>query len=477
MKPFYITTTLPYVNAPLHLGHATEIIRADAIARYKKLQGFDVFFNTGTDEHGMKIFEAAQKAGKSTKEYTDYYAALYKETLKKFGISDDVHYIRTTDEHHVAAAQEFWRRCHVNGFIYKKQYQSKYCVGCEVNKTDSELVDGRCPIHPDRELETIEEENYFFKYSAFREKLLELYESNPKLIIPDFRFNEVKEFVREGLHDFSISRLKEKVSWGVPVPGDEAHVMYVWFDALVNYISTLGWPNNMEQFEKFWQDGAPTQYCGKDNTRFQAAMWQAMLMSVDLPPTHCVVVNGFILGGDGIKMSKSLGNVIDPLEIVEEYGVDALRYFVLREFSSFEDSAVSRDTLKVVYNANLANGIGNLTSRIMKMAETNLPEKISVEQVEFPQEFTAALDAFEISKAADIVWKEISSLDLLIQETAPFKLIKEDKEKAIGIISDLVLGLWRVASMIEPLLPETSRKIKECVKENKVPSEPLFLRK
>ena len=282
---FYITTTLPYVNAEAHLGHAMEFIRADVIARYKKLKGFDVFFNTGTDEHGMKLYEGAKKEGKTEQEYVDFYADKVKDLLRLLGVSDEVHFIRTTDEKHIQAAQAFWKRVSGNGYIYKKNYSAKYCVGCEEEKTDSELVDGRCPLHPNRELEIIEEENYFFKYSAFGEKLLKLYEENPTLVIPDFRLNEMREFVKRGLQDFSISRLKSKMPWGIEVPSDPEHIMYVWFDALVNYIATLGYPDLEGNFKKYWVEGETVQYCGKDNNRFQSAMWQAMLMAADLPST------------------------------------------------------------------------------------------------------------------------------------------------------------------------------------------------
>ncbi len=478
-KAFYITTTLPYVNAPLHLGHATEIIRADTVARLKKLQGFDVFFNTGTDEHGAKIFESAEKKGQTPEAYTDFYAMLYKETLKKFGVlleEQGIHFIRTTDEHHIKAAQEFWKRCDKNGFIYKKNYKAKYCVGCEKEKTDSDLIDGKCPEH-DRVPEVIEEENYFFKLSSFGERLLQYYEENPNFIVPSFRMNEMREFIKRGLEDFSISRLKSKMSWGVPVPDDDDHVMYVWFDALTNYISTLGWPENTDTFNSFWKEGTPTQYCGKDNTRFQGLMWQAMLMAADLPLTHQIIVNGFILGEGGVKMSKTIGNTIDPLEIVEEYGTDVLRYFVLREFHSFEDTAVSKEKLLESYNAHLANGIGNLTSRIMKMAETHLEKPVTIEEKTIPEEYWKISGTFDLKTLADFVWRQIGELDAIIQTKEPFKLIKTNREEALIIIDDLVKKLYTIARMLNPLLPETGEKIKECVKRNKSPETPLFLRK
>jgi len=383
---FYITTTLPYVNAPLHMGHALEFVRTDTIARYKKLQGYDVYFNTGTDEHGLKIFEKAKERNISAQEFVDEAFETFKEQLKMFGILEDAHFIRTTDKNHESAAQEFWKKVQNNGYIYKKNYETKYCVGCESEKTDSELVNDECPLHPGRKLEIIEEENYFFKYSAFTDKLLEFYEKNPNFVVPDFRFHEIKNFVKNGLQDFSISRLKEKMPWGIPVPGDENQVMYVWFDALVNYISTLGWPEVGEgsNFQKYWVNGNPTQYCGKDNLRFQSAMWQAMLMAADIPNSHQIIINGFITGDGGVRMSKTLGNVVDPRDIVNEYGTDALRYFLLREISSFEDSPFTVERFKESYNSGLANGIGNLVSRIMTMS-VNYGVKLTEEELNISQ--------------------------------------------------------------------------------------------
>ncbi len=474
--PFYITSTLPYVNSEPHIGFAMEIIRADIIARTKKLQGFEVFFNTGTDEHGQKIYENAEKAETDVKEYVDGFARSFKDLIPLLGLSSDIHFIRTTDEMHVRAAQEFWKKCFEKGDIYKKNYQTKYCVGCELEKQDSELVDGRCPLHPGKDLEIREEENYFFRWSNYQTYLLDFYTNNPTFVIPDFRFNEIKAFVERGLEDFSISRLKSKMSWGVPVPGDDEHVMYVWFDALVSYISTLGWPENTENFEKFWAQGTPTQYCGKDNLRQQSAMWQAMLASAGLPASHQIVIDGFINSG-GQKMSKSLGNVISPVDIVNEYGTDAIRYYVARELSTFEDSDVTMEKFKESYNANLANGIGNLTSRIMKMAQDNLDGPVVIAEREDMSEYFAYYDAFEISKAADFVWDEIKSLDQYIQENQPFKLVKTDKEAGQKMIGELVVRLYSVARMLNPILPETSAKIKALIKENKVPETPLFVRK
>ncbi len=473
-KPFYITTTLPYVNAEPHMGHALEFVRADIVARSKKLQGYDVFLNTGTDEHGQKIFTAAEKNGKEVQEYADHYASKFKELLSRLGVSEDVHFVRTTDPNHVAAAQEFWKRVNENGYIYKKNYKTKYCVGCESEKTDSEIVDGKCEIHTNLELEVREEENYFFKYSAFKEKLTEFYERNPNFVLPESRLNEMKEFVSH-LEDFSISRLKEKMSWGVPVPGDETHVMYVWFDALVSYISTLGWPNNEEAFEKFWKNGEPTQYCGKDNTRFQAAMWQAMLMAAGLPNSKRIVVNGFVTAEGGVKMSKSLGNVVNPVDIINEYGTDALRYFVARELSTFEDTPFTIERFKDAYNSGLANGIGNLTSRIMKMAQDNLEGPVEVNVINVGNLTEDDINNFEIQKAISQIFAAIGLLDVTIQTKEPFKLVKADPEAGKAIIKTLVEQLFAIGVNLEPFMPETSRKIIEAVKENKL-SEPLFPR-
>ncbi|NTV44892.1 MAG: methionine--tRNA ligase [Candidatus Yonathbacteria bacterium] len=478
-KTFYITTTLPYVNADPHVGFAMEIIRADVLARYKKSLGYDVFFNTGTDEHGMKLERAARDAGMEPQVYTDKFAERFRGLIGLLGISPDVHFIRTTDEHHMRAAQAFWKLCADNGYIYKKEYEAKYCVGCELEKTDSELIDGRCPEHPNKDIEVIKEENYFFKFSAFQEKLLALYDARPGFVRPDVRFNNIKKFVEGGLQDFSISRLKEKMSWGVPVPGDDAHVMYVWFDALVNYVSTLGWPEDTDTFRAYWEEGTPVQYAGKDNLRQQSAIWQAMLMAAGLPNTHTIVIDGFITGGGGVKMSKSLGNVVNPYDVVAEYGTDALRYFLLRHVHPFEDSDFTMERFVDDYTAHLVNGLGNLTNRILKMSETYFDVPVPVVRktlVDFPA-YTDACDAFEWHKVADIVWEKIGAADLRIQETEPFKLIKTDPEKAKSIVADLVQELVDIAVLLAPLLPETASKIEEGIEKNKKPEEPLFARK
>jgi len=480
---FYITTTLPYVNAPLHLGHALELVRADTIARYKKLIEQDVYFNTGTDEHGIKIYEKAVENNLTAQAFVDKGFETFKEQLEMFGVSEDVHFVRTTDTHHEQAAQEFWKRVQQNGYIYKKNYEAKYCVGCESEKTDSELNEqGECLLHPGRPVELIKEENYFFKYSEFGDKLLAFYEKNPNFIVPDFRFHEIKNFVKSGLQDFSISRLKSKMPWGIAVPGDSEHVMYVWFDALVSYISTLGWPENTELYEKYWVNGTPTQYCGKDNTRFQGAMWQAMLMAADLAPSYQIVVDGFITGENGIRMSKTLGNVVDPRDVVAEYGVDALRYFLLREISSFEDSPFTIERFKEAYNSGLANGLGNLVSRTMRMVTSYNVDISNLEKDGTIDKFPAVVQAmnnFNLNQALSHPFDTATKLDEFIQEEEPFKKIKieSESEHAKNVVFTVVQGLWHIATQLEPFLPETSEKIKKCIIENKMPEKPLFLRK
>ncbi len=472
-KKFYITTTLPYVNSDPHIGFAMEFIRADVIARYKRTLGYDVFFNTGTDEHGAKIYENAVKQGKDVQEYVDGYAEKFEELKELLGVSD-VHFIRTTDEKHVAAAKKMWELCNANGYIYKKIYQTKYCVGCELGKTDSELEDGKCLIHPNYVIQLIDEENYFFKFSAFQQPLLDFYNANQNFVIPDFRYNEIKSFVERGLEDFSISRLKEKMPWGVPVPGDDDHVMYVWFDALTSYISTLGWGTDEKNFD-FWREGTPIQYCGKDNLRQQSAMWQAMLMAAGLPNSKHIIIDGFITSG-GQKMSKSLGNVINPFDIIEEfkgvtdYPEEVLRFVLLHEVSSFEDSDVTMESIKTAYTAHLQNGIGNLTNRIMKMAITNsvtgkVAKLIPLENY---------LNMFETKEAIAKIIQEVGALDKKIQEEEAFKVVKIDQAKGEVLISKYVEILEGIAQSFSVFLPKTSAKILECIRENKMPEKALF---
>lgn len=473
----YLTTTLPYVNADPHIGFGIEVLQADAFARYLRLQGTEVFFNTGTDEHGQKIAQKADEKGEARQAYVDHFA----NEFKKLGVALDLSYdnfIRTTDGPHEAAAQELWRRCATAGDIYKKTFSGLYCVGCESFKTESELVEGKCPEHPTTPLQEISEENYFFRLSKYQE-YLEEYLSHEGVIVPEWRRQEALAFVRGGLEDFSISREKARLDWGVPVPGDENQVMYVWFDALTNYISTLGWPDDVEgKYQKFWIEGAPLQFAGKDQVRFQSVMWQAMLKSAGLPPTEQVFYHGFVTSG-GQKMSKSIGNVISPYELIARYGTDATRYLLLRHIHPYEDTDVTWERLDEWYNAGLANGIGNLVSRVMKMAEDNLDGPVDIVDAALEETFTAPLDAFRFSEAFDLIFEHIGKGDAYIQETQPFKMLKSEdlalRAEGKAIIEQLVRHIYRIAEHLVPFMPQTAENIKVAVRLNKKP-DTLFAR-
>ncbi|MBU6323615.1 methionine--tRNA ligase [Patescibacteria group bacterium] len=463
----YITTTLPYVNADPHIGFALELVQADALARAWRLSGEEVFFNTGTDEHGQKIQEAAKKAGKDVHDYVDHYANEVRKLKGALDLSNDA-FIRTTDPHHVEAAKEMWRRCAAAGDIYKKAYTGLYCVGCESFKTAKEVVDGKCELHPSLVLEEITEENYFFRFSKYADYLRE-YLAHADVVVPEWRRVEALNFVNGGLEDFSISREAARLSWGIPVPGDDAQVMYVWFDALTDYISTLGWPEDAERkFKKFWEEGHTLQMAGKDQVRFQSLMWQAMLKSAGVKATDQVFYHGFINSG-GQRMSKSLGNVISPYDLVAKYGTDATRYILLRHVHPTDDSDVTWERLDEWYTANLVNGLGNLVARVMKLAETYRPEIMIFIEPEPP------LEDFEFNKALDSIWAEISACDEIITSKEPFKLVKTDSEAGKAVIADTINRLQKIAFMLKPFMPDTSKKILGAVRENKKP-ENLFPR-
>lgn len=476
MSAKYITTTLPYVNDNPHIGHAYEFVEADTLARYWRSAGHDVFFNTGVDEHGQKVSRKADENGEDRQTYVDHYAHEFKKLGEALNLSYD-NFIRTTDDSHKHAAQELWKRCEANGDIYKKKYTGLYCVGCESFKVESDLVDGMCPDHKVAP-EVVEEENYFFKLSNYQ-TYLEEYLSTQGVVVPEWRREEALTFVRNGLQDFSISRERARLDWGVPVPGDDNQVMYVWFDALTNYISTLGWPEDAQgAYKTFWEHGDSLQVAGKDQVRFQSIMWQAMLKSAGLPPTRAVVYHGFINSG-GQKMSKSLGNVISPYELVAKYGTDATRYLLLRHVHPFEDTDITWERLDEWYTANLVNGLGNLVSRVMKMAEDNLDSPVTVESQPLEQAFLDTFEHYRLDEALHLIFEHIGKGDAYIQETTPFKKIKSEseaeREEARVIIRKLVQHVHRVAEHLVTFMPETARIIQDAIKANKKP-ENLFAR-
>lgn len=484
MAKFYVTTTLPYVNADPHIGFALEIVQADIIARHHAFLGDEVFFNTGTDEHGLKIYRKAVEEGKDPQGLTDECSAKFRQLKDKLNLHPDLHFIRTTDPHHLAAAQEMWRRCRDSGDIYKKKYKGLYCVGDEVFVKEGDLVNGRCPNHPNMDLIEIEEENYFFRLNAYKQKLLD-YLSHEDAIVPSWRREEAITFVKNGLEDFSISREKSLLAWGVPVPDDETQTMYVWFDALTSYISTLGWPEDREgYFQKFWVSGDTLQLAGKDQVRFQSIMWQAMLMSAGLPTTDTIIYHGFITSG-GQKMSKSLGNIIDPFAIVDEYGVDALRYFLARHTHPFEDSDFTMERFKVLYNADLANGLGNLVSRVLNMFEKFWPDYDG--QGVLPMEFEAQLkqvekfiETFSFDEALQAIWHAIAWIDGTIEATRPWELAKAGSDHDLRpVLSEIYVIIVAINEKLTSFMPATHEKLNKLLSARplKKPSEPLFARK
>ncbi|MBU1178957.1 methionine--tRNA ligase [Patescibacteria group bacterium] len=457
---FYITTTIPYVNARPHAGHALEYAQADALARYYRLAGKDVFFLTGTDENSLKNYQAAKEGGISTKNLVDRNAEIFKDLAEKLNISFD-DFIRTTEARHIETAKKIWLAA--KDKIYKKKYRGLYCVGCEMFYKESELVDGLCPDHKIKP-EIVEEENYFFKLSDYQCQLEKIIESDEMEIVPAVRKNEALSFIKLGLEDFSISRLAERGDgWGIEVPGDPGQRMYVWFDALTNYLSA----------EKYWP--ADVHCLGKGVLRFHAVYWPVMLLAAGLALPKKLFVHGYLTVG-GQKMSKSLGNVVDPFDLIERYGADAVRYYLLREVSPFEDADITEEKFKEAYNANLANGLGNLVSRVMKMSEQYLDNPVDISSTKPMDDVNKPLENFEFNRAMFSMWSYMKDIDGMIQEEKPFELVKRDKKSAQKRVMYYVKELARIAKHLRPFMPDTSEKILEAIKANKMP-ESLFPRK
>ncbi len=474
IKTFYLTTTLPYVNAAPHIGHALEFFQADAYARYfrKKLGKGNVFFNVGTDEHGLKNYQKAKELGKTPKEYVDEYAAKWKEFCELFNITYDNFY-RTSDESHYKVAQKFWNESLANGDIYTKKYEGLYCVGCEEFKTEKELVDGKCPIHGTVPIEYAEE-NYFFKLSKYKDKLLEYYKNNPSSVKPEFKHQELANFIKN-MEDISISRVAKNLPWGIPVPNDSEQVMYVWFDALTNYIGAIGYGTDEKKFNEWWNNNdtehLTLQLFGPDNLRFQCAIWQGMLASVNINFTKKFLCHGTILASDGTKMSKTKGNVVSPFDQLKKFGVDIVRYYMLAVLPTYNDSAYSESDLLYTYNSNLANNFGNLLNRVIHLSNNrkigiNNYDKVEAQFKSKVDKQVAKIDAayldFDLKLAGDLL-NELSDIgNKYIDSEKPWAI--EEDMKAEEILNNLSYLLYHLVELYEPFIPTSAEKAREALK-------------
>lgn len=471
-KEFYITTPIFYVNDKPHVGHAYTSIASDAIARWRKLRGDDVFFLTGTDEHGIKVLRSAEKANKDPQEFVDEVAQKFIDLKEPLNLSWN-DFIRTTDQKkHWPGAQALWERLEKAGDIYEKEYKGLYCVGCEKFVQEKDLEDGICPDHKTKP-EVMEEKNLFFKLSKYGDEIAKKIESGELDIQPETRKNEILSFIKEGLEDVSFSRPKDKLAWGIPVPGRDDQTMYVWCDALSNYISAVGYGQNEKEFEKWWP--ADIHMIGKDILRFHAAIWPGMLLSAGLPLPKRIFVHGFITS-EGKKMSKTIGNVVDPIEMVEKYGSDAFRYYLLREIPSHEDGDFSIEKFEERYTADLANGLGNFASRVSTLAVQNdewggdkMDEEIEKEINEATQKAAQAAERFRLHETTAAVWELIRFGDGYINDHKPWET--NDKK----IVANAVDLLRAIADFVEPVVPEAASKIKEGI-EKKEKIENLFPR-
>lgn len=468
MKTCYITTAIPYVNAKPHIGNALDYVLADTLSRYKKMNGEEVFFQVGTDEHGNKIAAKAAEAGLEPKAYTDSLIDNFKQMMQAVG-AEHTDFIRTTDERHRVAAQLVWQK--LEPYIYKGEYEGWYCVGCESFVTDKEakVNNGACPLH-NRTYDRLSEENYYFKLSAFTDQIKQAIEQKEFVIEPSFRQNEILKLLETGLEDISISRPKKHLSWGIPVPGDPDHVIYVWIDALSNYISVLGYPDG-DNFKKFWP--ADVQIIGKDIIRFHAAIWPAMLIGLGLPLPKKLLVHGFVNVG-GSKMSKTVGNVVDPLEIIDGYSSDAFRYYFLRHIPTQDDGDFTWEKFENAYNNELGNELGNLVQRVVIMIKKYQNGVIG--DLQRPQHdakpYHDAMNTLQFNQALDIVFKSIRSLNGYLEEVKPWEIAKlkaagdADAEAHLSEVLTYAVGtLEQIALEIEPFMPQTAQTMKKIFAE------------
>ncbi|HUP26518.1 MAG TPA: methionine--tRNA ligase [Candidatus Limnocylindrales bacterium] len=462
---YLVTTSLPYVNGDPHIGFAMELVQADVLARSARALKKSVLFTTGTDEHGGKIAEKAKEAGLEPKAFADQVSEAFREVAKSLNISND-RFIRTTDVGHEQRAQLIWQALKKD--IYKGNYTGWYCTGCEAFVTEAVAKDnkGVCPNH-NKPYEKIEEENYFFKLSAYAPQIQQHIQNGSFRVIPATKKHEILNVIKDGLEDISISRPKDKISWGIPVPGDNNQVMYVWFEALMNYITVLGYPE-YEDFKKFWP--ANVQVIGKDILRFHAAIWPGILLGLGLPLPKTLYVHGFITVADQ-KMSKSLGNVLHPKEIIEEYGTDAFRYYFLRHVPSYEDGDFNWDRLHAAYNNELANELGNVVQRTTAMI-TQYQNGIvgSTPEAEHDQaQYWEALESCHFDRALDEIWEQVRGLNQYIDEQKPWEINKKgDADHLREVLAYQVSCLLEIAQMLEPFMPDTAQKITHIFAEGVV---------